>query len=228
MKATTLRVLVGVTAPLILTGSVQAGFLGIKIVSKPNEFGLLVCNVYAVFDRPGQDLFIHVGGTSNAPMLVQVIGGTFYNHSFAGNSAPTTMLVNAFPSIAYDSFVTINAKVTSNAFPDQTVQAPDLPTIQGTQFATTIAGWAIIPDAPQADPFNSDYGGTGNGQSLFAQFATADGSAIRGTMLIGYISNGVSIDAIVSFYHVPGPGALWLLGAAGLLGSRRRAPVAVG
>ena len=228
MKATTLRMLVGVTAPLILTGSAQAGFLGIKVVSKPNEFGLLVCNVYAEFDRPGQDLFIHVSGTENAPILIEVIGGTFYNHSFGGNTAPGTMLVAAFPSLAFDSFVTINAKVTSDAFPDQTVQSPGLPIIEGTQFATTTSAWAVIPDAAQADPFNSDYGGPGNGQALLGQFATADGSAIQGTMLIGYFSNGVSIDVIVSFYHVPGPGALWLFGVAGLLGSRRRAPVAVG
>ncbi len=228
MKANTLRMLVGVTAPLILTGSVQAGFLGIKVVSKPNEFGLLVCNVYAEFDRPGQDFFTKVAGTALAPLLVQVIGGTFYNHLFDGNTAPSTALVAAFPSLAYDSFVTINAKVTSPAFPDATVQTPGLPQIAGSVFATTVSGWAVTPIDPQNNPYNSDYGGPGNGQSLFAQFATADGSAIQGTMLVGGVSNGVSFQAIVSFYHVPGPGALWLLGAAGLLGSRRRAHCAVG
>ncbi len=221
MKATTLRTLVGVMTPLILTGSVQAGFLGIKVVSKPNLYGLLVCNVYAEFDRPGQDFFTKVGGTPNAPLLIEVIGGTFYNHSFGGNTAPSTMLVEAFPSLGYDSFVTINAKVTSNAFLDATVETPGLPQIAGTSFATSSAGWAVTPIDPQIDPWNSDYGGPGNGQSLFAQFATADGSAIQGTMLIGGVSNGVLMQWVVSFYHVPGPGALWLLGA-GLLGSRRR------
>ncbi len=127
MKVTTLRILVGVTTPLILTGSVQAGFLGIKVVSKPNQFGLLVCNLYAEFDRPGEDFFRRVSGTANAPLLIEVIGGTFYNHSFGGNTAPSTMLVNAFPSLGYDSFVTINAKVTSAAFPDATFEAPGLP-----------------------------------------------------------------------------------------------------
>ena len=76
MKATTLRTLVGVTTPLILTGSVQAGFLGISTVSKPNEFGLLVVNVYAEFDHPGEDLMRAVVGTANRPLLIQVIGGT--------------------------------------------------------------------------------------------------------------------------------------------------------
>ncbi len=127
MKTKTLCLLAGTAVPLILTGSVQAGFLGIKVVSKPNNFGLLVCNVYAEFDRPGQDAMQAVAGTANAPLLVQVIGGTFYNHSFGGNTAPSTMLVNAFPSLGYDSFVTINAKVTSAAFPDATFEAPGLP-----------------------------------------------------------------------------------------------------
>ena len=230
MKANTLRMLVGVAAPLILTGSVQAGFVGIKVVSKPNEFGLLVCNLYAEFDRPGEDFFLKVAGTANSPLLIEVIGGTFYNHAFGGasNHAPSTALVAAFPSLAYDSFVTINAKVTSAAFPDATVMTPGLPLVEGTSFATTIAGWAITPIDPQGDPFNSDYGGPGNGQALFGQFATADGSAIQGTMLIGGVSNGVVMQWVVSFYHVPGPGALWLLGAACLLGSRRRAPRTVG
>ncbi len=163
-----------------------------------------------------------VAGTMFSPLVIQVIGGTFYNHSFGGNTAPSTMLVNAFPSLGYDSFVTINAKVTSAAFPDATVETPGLPQIAGTSFATDSAGWTITPIDPQGDPFNSDYGGPGNGQALLGQFATADGSAIQGTMLVGGISNGVSFRAIVSFFHVPGPGALWLLGAACLLGSRRR------
>ena len=63
MKANTLRMLAGVTAPPILTGSVQAGFLGIKVVSKPNQFGLLVRNIYAEFDRPGRDFFSLSAGT---------------------------------------------------------------------------------------------------------------------------------------------------------------------
>ncbi len=225
MKATTLRTLVGVTTPLILTGSVQAGFLGIKVVSKPNQFGLLVCNVYAVFDRPGEDYMQSVAGTHNAPLAVTVENGTFYNHAFgaATNASPLAALINGgFPSIAFDTFATINAKVSSPEFPDLTTLAPGLPLIAGSVFMTTESGWGVTPLDPQVDPFNSDYGGPGNGQALIGQFATADGTAIQGTMLIAGVSNNVSFSVIVSFYHVPGPGALWLLGAAGLLGSRRR------
>ena len=222
MKRKTLSVLAGVGAPLILTAGASAAFLGINVVSKTNELGLLVCNVYAVFDRPG-DLMIAVAGTPEFPMLVQVLGGgTFYNHSFAGNTAPSTMLIAAFPSIAFDSFVTIGAKVTSSAFPDDTVQAPGLPLIEGTQFATTESAWAVIPDAPQADPFNSDYGGPGDGNILIAQFSTQLGNVIIGTFYLQYFENGVSGNSVVSFAHIPTPGALALLGTAGLIGVRRR------
>ncbi len=221
MKATTLCLLAGTAVPLILTGSVQAGFLGISTVSKPNEFGLLVVNVYAEFDRPGEDLMQTVGGTANNPILIEVIGGTFYNHSLGGDTAPNANLVGVFPIIAYDTFVTIGLKVNSLDFPDALLITPGFPAgITGTQLSTNESGWSVTPDDPQGDPFNPDFF-AGDGRILIAQFSTADGTAIRGTMLVKFVSNGVVIQAVVSFYHVPGPGALWLLGAAGLLGRRR-------
>ncbi len=117
--------------------------------------------------------------------------------------------------------MSIAAKVDSAAFPDATTLAPGLPLIAGSVFTTTVSGWGATPINPQIDPFNTDYS-SGNGQILIGQFATADGTAIQGPMLVGGVSNGVSFQAVVSFFHVPGPSALWLLGSAGLLGSRRR------
>ncbi len=218
MKMKTLSMLAGVAAPLIATTTASAGFVGITVNYKANEFGLVVTNVYAEFDRPGEDYMQAVAGTANAPLLIQVINGTFYNHPFGGNTAPSTALVAAFPSLAYDSFVTIGAKVTSPAFPDATVQTPGLPQISGTSFATNSGGWAVTPIDAQGDPFNSDYGGPGNGHILIGQFTTK-GGFIVGTFLIQYVSNGVNGQAIVSF---PAPGALALFGAAGLIRVRSR------
>ena len=236
MKATTLRMLVGVMTPLILTGSVQAGFVGIKVVGKPNEFGLIVCNVYIEFDRPGEDIMQSVAGTANAPMLIQVEGGgTFYNHPSAGNTAPLTTLVAFDPIAEFDTFVTIGVKMLNvpvadggqgPAGPgqneDEVVITPGFPGLDGTSISTTTSGWAVSPTYPQSDPFNPDFF-AGDGNVLIGQFATANGTGISGTMILRFVANGVpGSQNIVSFVHVPGPGALWLLGATGLLGGRRR------
>ena len=225
MKMKTLSLLAGVSVPLIATASASAGFLGIKTVSKEQVLvpGLLVVNVYAEFDRPGEDQMQAVAGTMFAPMIISVTGGTFYNHAFGAidNSAPSTVFIGVDPKFAYDTFATIGAKVSSAAFPDATTLTPGLPLIAGSVFSTTVGGWAVTPIDPQTDPFNTDYS-SGNGQILIGQFSTADGTAIQGTMLIMYISNGVVVSGVVSFFHVPGPGALWLLGATGLLCPRRR------
>ncbi len=107
MKIKTLSVLAGVSAPMILAAHASADFLGINAVGKPNEFGLIVVNVYAEYDRPG-DLFFHADGTADAPMLIQVEGGgTFYSHAFGTDRAPSAALIAAFASLAYDTFVTI-------------------------------------------------------------------------------------------------------------------------
>ena len=223
MKAKTLRLLAGTAVPLILTGSVEAGFLGISTTSKPNDFGLLVVNVYAEFDRPGEDALFVVGGSALTPMLIEVIGGTFYNHTFGSDRPPGTALINAFPILAFDSFVTIGVKsVGVNGQPADNLRfAPGFPGVSGTSIDTDASSWGAAPGSPQTDPFNPDYF-AGDGRVLLGQFSTANGTAIQGTMAIHAASNGVTRQHAVSFYHVPGPGALWLLGATGLLGTRRR------
>ena len=50
----------------LIATSATADFIGLNIESKPNEFGILVCNVYAEFDRPGEDALWVIGGTAPA------------------------------------------------------------------------------------------------------------------------------------------------------------------
>jgi len=214
--------LAGVGAPLIATATASAGFLGISVVGKANEFGLVVCNVYANFDRPGEDAFQAVAGTADAPLLIQILGGgTFCNHAFGTDRAPGTALIAAFPSLAYDTFVTIGIKATGQVS-DALVITPGFPVgITGTQMATDESGWAVTPIDPQGDPFNPNYV-AGNGSILIGQFSTQAGNNISGTFLIQYVSNGKVGQSVVSFFHVPTTGALALLGTAGLIGARRR------
>ncbi len=222
MKMRTLSILAGVSTPLILSAGASAEFLGIKSVGVENPYGLIVVRVYAQFDRPGEDYMQAVAGTPNSPMIIQALGGgTLYNHAFGGNTAPNAALIAAFPSLAFDTFVTIGAQQFTPTLPDNTVLTPGFPPLTGTQLFTNAAGWAVTPLDAQGDPFNTDYS-SGNGQILYAQFATADGTGFSGTMLVGGVTNGTSFQAVVSFFLVPAPGALALLGTAGLLVSRRR------
>ncbi len=225
MKTKTLSILAGVSAPLILTGSSDAGFVGIKTTSKPNDFGLLVVNVYAIFDRPGQDFMVAVLGTADTPLRIEVIGGTFYNTpNFGTDQAPTTFLIGLFPSLAFDTFLTIGVKAvgTSGQPKDNQTIAPGFPNLTGSVIQTITSGYGLTPLTPARDPFDAAYF-PGNGHILIGQFATSNGSAISGTFLIQYTSNGVQFQQSgVSFFHVPGPGALAVLGAAALIGRRRR------
>jgi hypothetical protein len=231
MKIQTLTVLAAVATPLIATGSASAGFLGIKATSKPNDFGLLVVNVYAIFDRPDPgdgsgDHMVAVAGTAPGGRLnITVIEGTFYNHALGGDQAPDASFFPVFPSLAYDTFVTIGVKCVGAppCQPGDTLTiTPGFPIgITGSSLAGTTFGWAVIPTAPQGDPFNPPFSFPGNGQILIGQFSTADGTTITGTMLVLYVSNGQSGQSIVSF-GIPTPGVLPMMGVAGLIGARRR------
>ena len=221
MKMKTLSLLAGVSAPLIFGGSADAGFVGIKVVGKDNPFGLFVCNVYAIFDRPGQDRVEAIAGTANAKMNIQVIGGTFYNNEFGGDTAPSTFLVGLYPSLEFDTFVTIGVKqVGPNGQPKDHTITFNLGGISGS--VLTQGGWGVEPLDNQGNPFHPDTF-PGNGQVLIGQFSTSNGTAISGTFRLSYTSNDQQFQTSVeSFFHVPGPGALVLLGLAGLMGTRRR------
>ena len=231
MKVKTLSALAGVSAPLILSGSTDAGFLGIKTTSKPNDFGIFVVNVYAEFDRPGEDLMIAVAGTPGNPLDIRVKGGgTFFQHPFGTDRAPLGALVSAFPSLAYDTFVSIGVKQvgpSADGNPgqpfDNLTLTPGWPGFGPSNLTFTNAGWAVTPNEPQADPFNPDFF-DGDGRVLIGQYATADGTGIQGTMLMRFFGNGQhSTQAYVKWEHqIPTPGALSLLGIAGLVGLRRR------
>ncbi len=217
----------GVGAPLILTGSAPAGFVGIKVVQKTEglAFGLFVCNVYAVFDRP-DDEFYKVGGTPDQPLNIFVLDGDFFQHP---QGAPLTapflqFLPGTPPTLAYDTFVTIGTKVN-----DLFTTLDDVSTTPGLSFgpsslSTTNGSWFILPSGP-------GHGGLGdpntNGQVLVGQFTIDKGSGatgIGGTMIVGFTSNGIpGVLAYVEFSHpIPAPGVIWLIGPAVALGARRR------
>ncbi len=226
MKVRTLSVLVGVTAPLILTGSSDACFVGIKATSKPNDFGLLVVNVYAIFDRPGEDRVDAIYGSYYNPLHIEVHNCSFYNTpNFGTDQAPSTFFISLFPSLEFDTFVTVGVKAVGvNGQPKDNLTITDIFTngITGSVLETSTAGYGLTPLDAQGDPFDPVNSFPGNGQIQIGQFSTSNGTAISGEFLIQYTSNGQFQQSAVSFFHVPSPGALALLGLAGLMGTRRR------
>ena len=92
---------------MILSGSASGGFVGVECCAKPNPFGFLTVNVYAVFDRPGTDFMSAGAGTPNNPLLIEVIGGEFYQHQNGTDQAPLGFFVSSILSLAFDTFVTI-------------------------------------------------------------------------------------------------------------------------
>ncbi len=226
MKAKTLSVLAGVSLPLILTGSASAGFVGIKVVQKTDAqaFGLFVCNVYAVFDRP-DDEFIAVAGDQVTALNIFVKQGKFYQDP---QGAPLTapfleFLPGASGILAYDTFITIGTK-TDSLFStlDDVSTTPGLE-FQNDNLSTTGASWFILPSGP-------GNGGLGapneNGQVLIFQgsfILDTIAKGISGSMLLQFFSNGQFFQQYVTFDHqIPAPGVLPLLGLAGLMGTRRR------
>ncbi len=231
MKMKTLSVLAGVGAPLILTATAQAGFLGIELVTKEVPLGigidgLLVCNIYAVFDNSSldqngirNDHMNAVAGTPGSQLTYQVIGGTFYQNPFGpfANSAPNSGLFGLYPSLAFDTFLTIGAKAFGPGFPpggDQMVFTPNFPSFGPSSLRVTNGAYAVNPTQNQGDPFDPQWAGGADGRVLIAQLSTLDGTGISGTMVVQYTSDGKGGQQKVSFLRVPSPGALAVLGAA--------------
>jgi hypothetical protein len=229
MKIKTLSMLTGLGVPLIATGAARAAFLGVSSTAKPNPYGLFTVNVYAEFDNPGGDQFYAVGGIPGWPMNITVIGGTFYNHTLGSDQAPGTALVNAFPSLAYDSFYTIGRKVidppggSTNA-----LNLVNMPLLAGTSVHTTNGSYGLVPPtSPQGNPFDPINSFPGNGSVLIGQFSMEVPQlpyyGITGEFAIKWIADGQTHEGYAAFSEiVPAPGALGLIGLAGLTCSRRR------
>lgn len=233
MKARTLSLMAGLGGSLLLGTAAQAAFTGITVEARsgvtvgsgPNDAGVevFVCNVYANFDNPN-DQVTAVAGTPDSPLNISVVGGTFWQTlgMGAGDTAPNTAFLSINADLTLDTFVTIDAKIFGSAayggeFPtDALGLSPGWPGFGASSLASTNAAWFITPAAaPQ--------GLADGGQVLIGQFGTADGTGIQGNFLLQYVTGGVSNQFDGSFSHnIPAPGALALLGVAGLVGNRRR------
>ncbi len=178
---------------------------------------LFVTNVFVRFSEM-DDRLLNIGF---ANINVKKPGAEFFQHPAGGNTAPTNFLIGIFPSLAFDTFVTIGLK--SHDGEDTTSGDPDFN--MGLDRIT--GGWFHAVDAGQGDASSYPQNPDGNFWILIAQLTVDanDDNGVVGNMLVfwqeavgqGEQNNFGSFDN-----QVPSPGALALLGLAGLVGARRR------
>jgi hypothetical protein len=201
-----------------MTASSSAAFVGVKALGKPNDYELLVVNVYAEFDNPGNDWMQAVAGTPATPLVIRAWANwtgdpptstptSFYNHQFGSDLAPGAALVEAFPSLAFDSFYTIGMKAVPPGSTDHTILGY-LPPLAGTAIACNSCYWVVIPPThPQGNPFDPVHSFPGNGQILIGQFSIpVPGTpnlayGVEGTFVLQYMSDGVVTTSVESFEH---------------------------
>ena len=201
---------VSATATADLTGLTTE----VKIDDATEANGLFVCNVYANFDGDG-DRLLSIGFAD-----VTSSTGAFWQHQLGLDTAPLDFLIPIDPLVAYDSFVSIGVKVNVGGT-DGTTPDPDFNSSMFNNDGHLVGGWFNNnPDNGQGDPVNL--------QVLIAQLVIQNPGAndsIGGSLTVFWKDgdDGMIIGSDVSFNHpVPAPGALALLGIAGLAGRRRR------
>lgn len=194
-------------AALAVSGFASAGFVGMSVESEVID-GKTVFRVYAQFDS-ANDVVLSVFGVANIP------NGGFFNNDFAGGSwAPQFTAPGAG---AVDSFVTIGGVP---GFANSTQADPNWGGAGFTQPGIPNgAGWF------NSNPPNLQGKVDASLRTLIAQFSFA-GEPVTFTSPITVSFNqgiGTATQFGEASFTVPAPGAIALLGLAGLAGRRRRA-----
>jgi hypothetical protein len=151
---------------------------------------------------------------------------SFYQNALGG---PTSTSINsAFfplaPSLEWDSYVTIGS-LYSNGSPFAENKLLDIGIDwasfnAGGSIVTSNGSWFVTPVDPQ--------GGELGGQVLLGQFTVVGGTGDGYADLVGQINiqgkdaDGNTYQEFGATWAIPAPGALALLGVAGLAGRRRR------
>ena len=213
------KILLGLTAgvgSLILAGTATADFQGLtlEVVDNGGTVAGTTYDLYANVDAGGRVDAVYGDGTNT--LSIGVNGGNFVQNIYGGN---TSMDINPaflplFPSLAYDSFVTIGLTDSGgNALNNIGIDFTGF--AAGGTLSTDNGTWFVTPDDAQ--------GNESGGRVLLGRF-TIDGGDLEGSInLQGRDSSGTVWNADgISFSTIPAPGALALLGLAGLAVRRRR------
>jgi len=207
---------------LILASAASAGYAGLSAdefgVSGTNLFGvswdLTVVRLYAELEDAG-DRLDAVYGSADNPLYINT-SDQFHQNPAGGNSSLqiNAALFAAYNSLEYDTFVSIGMyDSTGDAL---LVQAVDFSNFD-TEVSTSNGTWTVTPDDPQGEAVG--------GRVFIGQFSFEAGTGGLASMdglvnMQGKNADGSNWTALNQW--VPAPGALALLGLAGIAGRRRR------
>ena len=248
MRKNLLPITAGVLGSLALAVSASADFTGFVAEMKgtfdtatdpfggPNVGLVDVWNIYATFDNPDDSLngifvleklgqqMLHSSDTGKA---FDGLGGGFWNWVLGGNTPLNFGGVYALNSDAgdADTYLAIGLKAGSFGFgfdaaffgPGHEAVLVESGIMNGSGVITTDFTYVATPDDDQTYPLD--------GRVLVLNIAVLSGENASGIWNIqwGNVPAGGGGQAIGAMWTtVPAPGALALLGLAGLAGARRR------
>ena len=200
---------------LILAGTASAGFTGMSFDTVENGMaGYTTYRAYAGVTAGGQVDAVYGDGV-NALTISSNSG--FYQNQFGGYGTPSAALFGFFPSLEFDSFVTIG--LTDDAGDAMLDIGIDWAGFEaGGDIATSNGTWFATPSDAQVLEIG--------GRVLIGQFTVNDGDSVFGSVnlqgknadLSNWNAEGVAFDSAA----IPAPGAIALLGLAGFAARRRR------
>ncbi len=219
--------LAGLAGMGIVAGSAAAAFTGVSIESYVGEgwvengyAGLSTYRLYANFDGGGDDGVLSAFGIGGLPASVNSWNGLFSNPAEGLDSltAPQDLRFLDIWENQWDTYVTIGLDTATD---DATGLSPgfaDATNNLASNWVNENVGWFVTPDDPQSISVD--------GRVLLAQFSVdsqGDGELpdVYGIVNV-LLREGGQIEGIEYSTGIPAPGALALLGLAGLVGSRRR------
>ena len=207
---------------LILTAAASAGYAGLTAETTSHSgtnilgqsWSVDVVQLYVNFENAGDRLDSVFGSEDNG--LVIGTDASFYQNAAGGDSSLqiNAALFGVYNSVQHDTFVTIG--MTDSAGDALLVQAVDFSNFS-YEVSTSNGTWTVTPD---------DIQGEGDGSRvLIGQFSFAAGTGGIDSMYGNVNLQGKNADGStwqVTDQWIPAPGALALLGLAGLAGRRRR------